>query len=171
MESVKIHKTADVSKIAKIGKGSVVWNNAQIRENAIIGKNCIISRNVYIDEGVIIGDNVKIQNNVSVYKGVTIENGVFIGPDVVFTNDKYPRAVNKDRSLKKKEDWILEKTRIKQGASIGANSTILPGITIGRFSMIGAGSVVTKDVADFILVYGNPAKVISKINIELKRKK
>lgn len=161
---VFIHPTADVSAKAKLGEGTKVWNWAQIRENADIGRNCIISKSVYIDFGVKIGDNVKIQNNVSVYHGVTIERGVFLGPHVCFTNDKIPRAVNPDFSLKSADDWVVCPTLVKEGAAIGANSTILPGVTIGRFALIGAGSVVTKDIPDFGLAYGNPAKVVGRVD-------
>ena len=163
MNSFK-HKTADISKKAKIGEGTQVWNNAQIRENAVIGKNCNIGKNVYVGEGVKIGNNVKIQNNASVYEGITIEDGVFIGPHVVFTNDRYPRAIKEDGNIKTKKDWKLEKSLVKYGASIGGNVTILPGITIGEYAMIGAGSVVTKDVPDFTLIYGNPARIKGRID-------
>jgi len=157
-----IHSTADVSSKAKIGKNVSAWNQAQIREDAVIGDNCILSKNVYVDKGVIIGKNVKIQNNVSIYYGATIEDGVFIGPHVCFINDKNPRAINKDGSLKeqaaigKSKDWDVAKTTVKYGASIGANSTIL-AVKIGEFALVGAGSVVTQDVPDFGLVFGNPA--------------
>ncbi len=156
--TANIQDSAIVSEKAKIGENTRVWHYAQIREDAQIGKNCIIGKNVYVDFGVKIGDNVKIQNNSSVYHGVTIEDGVFVGPHVCFTNDKQPRAINPDGSLKSADDWKVSKILVKKGASIGANSTILPGITIGEFAMIGSGSVVTKDVKDFELVFGNPAE-------------
>ncbi|MBD3164404.1 N-acetyltransferase [Candidatus Woesearchaeota archaeon] len=161
---VKIHSTAEVGKKAKIGKNTSIWNESQIRENACIGKNCIIGKNVYIDSGVKIGDCVKIQNNVSIYHGAAIEDGVFIGPHVCLTNDKNPRAVNPDLTLKKGDDWTVSETLIRKGASIGACSVILPGVTIGSFAMIGSGSVVTKDVPDFGLVYGNPAVLKGKVD-------
>jgi len=141
----------------------LVWNQAQIRSGAKIGNNCIISKNVYVDLGVSIGNNTKIQNNVSIFQGVTIEDGVFIGPHVCFTNDKVPRAINLDGTLKAGGesacDWKLAKTLVKNGASIGAGTVILPGVTIGKFAMVGAGSVVTKDVPDQGLVYGSPAEL------------
>ena len=158
MQGVKIHPTAEVSKKAKIGKGTYIWNQAQIREYAQIGTDCIISKNVYIDLKVKIGNNVKIQNNASVYQGVTVEDGVFIGPNVCLINDKIPRAINKDGSLKMNSDWEVSKTIIKNGASIGAGSIVLPRIVVGEFAMIGTGSIVTKDVPPHALIYGNPAR-------------
>ncbi|MEK6844011.1 MAG: acyltransferase [Nanoarchaeota archaeon] len=158
-----IHKTAEVSEKATIGEGTKIWNHSQIREGAKIGENCIISKNVYIDRNVEIGNNVKIQNNVSIYFKAIIEDGVFIGPHVCFTNDKIPRAINHDGTLKGLEDWNPEKTHIKQGSSIGANSTLLSGITIGKWVMIGAGSVVTKDVPDYGLVVGCPARLVGYV--------
>jgi UDP-2-acetamido-3-amino-2,3-dideoxy-glucuronate N-acetyltransferase len=155
-----IHNSANVSDKAKIGKDTKIWNWVQVRENASIGNNSIISKGVYIDFGVKIGNNVKIQNNVSVYHGVTIEDGVFIGPHVCFTNDKIPRAINPDGKLKDNSDWKVSPIIVKEGASIGANSVILPGVIIGRFALIGSGSVVTKDIPDFALAYGNPAIIV-----------
>jgi UDP-2-acetamido-3-amino-2,3-dideoxy-glucuronate N-acetyltransferase len=156
--TVRIHATADVSPNAKIGEGTSIWHHCQIREDTTIGEQCIFGKGVYIDSGVAIGSNVKIQNYVSVYHGVTIEDGVFIGPHVCFTNDLSPRAINPDGSLKGADDWIVSKTRVKRGAALGANSTIVCGITIGAWAMVGAGSVVTHNVPDHGLVYGNPAR-------------
>jgi acetyltransferase-like isoleucine patch superfamily enzyme len=158
-----IHKTAEIHKTAKISKTSSVWNWVKVREGAVIGRNCILAKGVYVGKNVVVGNNVKIQNNASLYEGVIIEDGVFIGPHVVFTNDRYPSAVDSKGKLKSDKDWKLEKTTVRLGASIGANATILPGIVIGKFALIGAGSVVTRDVPDFGLAYGNPAKLIRKM--------
>ena len=155
---VRVHPTAEVSPEASVGAGTSIWNQAQVREGARIGAGCIIGKNVYVDAGVVIGDRVKIQNNVSVFHGVTIEDGVFVGPHVCFTNDRMPRAINPDGSLKTDDDWEVSPILVRHGAALGANSTILPGVTIGRWAMVGAGSVVTRDVADGELVAGNPAR-------------
>jgi len=149
-KDIFIHEKATVSDRAEIGKNSKIWINAQIRESAKIGKNCTISKDTYIDIGVKIGDNCKIQNGVSIYSGVVVEDNVFIGPNATFTNDKIPRAFN--------SEWKITPTLIKKGASIGANATIVCGVTIGEYAMVGAGAVVTKDVEPFSLVVGNPAK-------------
>ncbi|MDZ4765372.1 MAG: acyltransferase [Chloroflexota bacterium] len=162
--TVFIHPSADVASDAAIGDGTKVWHLVQIRPGAHIGRECIFGRGVYVDAGVVIGDRVKVQNYVSIYEGVTIEDGVFVGPHVVFTNDKQPRAVNADMSLKSATDWTISHTLIRAGAALGANSTIVCGITIGRWAMIGAGSVVTKDVPDYGLVVGNPARLIGYVN-------
>ncbi|MFQ6102251.1 MAG: acyltransferase [Anaerolineae bacterium] len=157
--SIRIHPTADVSPEAYIGEGTSIWHQVQIREGAHLGRNCIVGKGAYIDFDVQIGDNVKIQNYVSVYHGVTIEDGVFVGPHVCFTNDKRPRAVNPDGSLKEADGWMLGETLVREGAAIGANSTIVCGITIGRWAMVGAGSAVTRDVPDYGLAWGNPARL------------
>lgn len=154
---VRIHPTADVSDSAAIGAGTSIWHQAQVRDGATVGKNCIIGKGVYIDADVLIGDNVKIQNNVSIYHGVILENGVFVGPHVCFTNDLRPRAITPEGELKSADDWVVEKTIVQKGASLGANATIRCAITIGAWAMIGAGSVVTRDVPDHGLVWGNPA--------------
>lgn len=163
-----VHKTAEVSPGAVIGKNTQIWHGAQVRERARIGKNCIIGKNVYIDFGVKIGNNCKIQNNCSLYRGAVIEDGVFIGPHVVLTNDKFPRAINKDGSLKADNDWQMGEIVVKYGASIGTHSVILPNVVIGRFALIGAGSVVTKDVPDFALTFGIPARIQGYVNEEGK---
>ena len=162
--NVRIHATADVSEQAIIGDGTLVWHQAQVREGVRIGRDCIIGKGVYIDAGVVIGNNVKIQNYVSVFHGVTIEDGVFVGPHVCFTNDLRPRAINADGSLKAADDWVLTRTLVKKGAALGANATIVCGTTVGRWAMIGAGSVVTRDVPDFGLVRGNPARLVDFVD-------
>ncbi|HEX7172777.1 MAG TPA: DapH/DapD/GlmU-related protein [Candidatus Limnocylindria bacterium] len=156
--NVRVHPTADVSPDADIGPGSSIWNQAQVRERARIGARCIIGKNVYVDTDVVIGDDVKVQNNVSLFHGVTVEDGVFVGPHVCFTNDRVPRAINPDGSLKTDADWEISPTLVRRGAALGANATILPGVTIGRWAMVGSGSVVTRDVGDWELVAGNPAR-------------
>lgn len=145
------HPTAIV-ETDDIGEGTKIWHFAHIREKAKIGKNCTIGKSVYIDNEVEIGNNVKIQNFVSIYRGVRIEDDVFIGPSVTFTNDLYPRAFIWS------EDKIIP-TLVRRGASIGANSTIICGVIVGEYAMVGAGSVVTKDVPPFGLVYGVPARL------------
>jgi len=156
MDSIHIEATANVSDNAKIGNGTKVWINSQIREGSEIGSDCIISKDTYIDTKVKIGNNCKIQNSVSIYQGVIIEDDVFVGPNACFTNDKVPRAFS--------EEWKITPTLIKKGASIGANATIVCGITVGEYSMIASGSVVTKDVEPYSLVMGNPAKHYSYID-------
>lgn len=158
-----IHPTAEVSPLAKIGNNVKIWHQAQVREHASIGDNSILGKNVYIDKEVVIGRNCKIQNNCSLYHGLMVEAGVFIGPHVVTTNDKYPRAINPDGTLMQDADWQEEKILIKEGASLGARAVILPGLTIGKFALVGAGSVVTKDVPDYGLVVGNPARMIGYV--------
>ncbi|MEW5896131.1 MAG: acyltransferase [Nanoarchaeota archaeon] len=154
-----IHPTADVSPLARVGVNVKIWHQAQVREGAIVGDNCILAKNVYIDKNVVIGANCKIQNSSSLYHGAVLEESVFIGPHCVLANDKFPRAVNPDGSLKQDKNWVEGKILIKEGASLGARVVVLPNITIGRFALVGAGSVVTKDVPDFGLVYGNPARL------------
>lgn len=154
-----IHPTADISPNARLGNNVKIWHHVQVREQAAIGDNCILGKNVYIDKEVIIGSDCKIQNNCSIYRGTKIEKGVFIGPHCILTNDKVPRAINQDGTLKQDTDWEPGKIRTKEGASLGAGVVILPGVTIGRFAIVGAGSVVTKEVPDFGLVYGSPARL------------
>jgi acetyltransferase-like isoleucine patch superfamily enzyme len=148
---VSIHPTADVSDLADIGEGTVIWHEGQVREGARIGRQCRLGKGVYIDVNVLVGSRVKIQNGVSLYHGVTVEDDVFVGPNVTFTNDPYPRAFM--------DNWKIRPTLIREGASVGANATIVCGVTIGKYAMIGAGSVVTTDVPDYGLALGNPASL------------
>jgi UDP-2-acetamido-3-amino-2,3-dideoxy-glucuronate N-acetyltransferase len=154
-----IHPTAEVSDKAILGENCKVWHQAQVREGARLGDNCIVGKAAYIDRGVQIGRNCKIQNRASLYHGVTIEDGVFVGPHVCFTNDLEPRAINPDGNLKSDADWSEAKTLVRKGAALGANSTIVAGVTIGQWAMVGAGAVVTHDVPDYGLIYGNPARL------------
>ncbi|HEX2194081.1 MAG TPA: acyltransferase [Candidatus Limnocylindria bacterium] len=156
----RIHASAEVAPSAAVGPGTSIWNQAQVREGARSGSGCVIGKNVYVDAGVVVGDRVKVQNNVSLYRGVTVEDGVFIGPHVVFTNDKVPRAVNADGTLKTAADWDVTPILVRHGAAVGANATVLPGVTIGRWAVVGSGAVVTRDVGDHELVVGNPARRI-----------
>lgn len=151
-----IHPLADV-KSNNIGSDTNIWQFCVVMPDAVIGRNCNICANVVIENEVIIGDNVTIKSGVQIWDGVTLEDNVFIGPNVTFTNDRYPRSKN--------SDWKQETILIKAGASIGANSTILPGITIGENAMVGAGSVVTKDIPAGELWIGNPAKKYKDIDM------
>lgn len=164
-----IHPSAEVEADVTIGDNSKIWHLCHIRRGARLGSDCVLGRGVFVDAGVQIGNAVKIQNYVSVFHGVIIEDGVFVGPHVCFTNDMFPRAVNADMSLKSADDWTLSETRICAGAALGANSTIVCGITIGRWAMVGAGSVVTKDVPDYGLVVGNPARLIGYVSASGQR--
>ena len=155
--SFYVHPAAEVEPGAHVGAGTRIWRQAHVRAHASVGENCNIGKGVFIDAHVHIGSNVKIQNHVSIFEGVTLEDGVFIGPHVCFTNDLMPRANTPDGRLKSADDWQITATLVKYGASIGAGAIIVCGVTIGSFALIGAGSVVTRDVPAHALVYGNPA--------------
>lgn len=157
MKNYYIHKTALIDDNVKIGNSSKIWHWSHLSKNSKLGVKCTLGQNVFIGENVSIGSNVKIQNNVSVFQGVKIEDNVFCGPSVVFTNVKYPLATKK---INKKN---YKKTLVKKGVTLGANCTILCGITIGEDSIVGAGSVVTKNVKKKSVVVGNPAKEIGKV--------
>lgn len=153
MSGVKIHKSATVDTDARIGLGTFIWQNCIIQENVFIGENCKIGANVFIEKGVKIGNGVKIKNNIAIYTGAVIEDDVFIGPNCVFTNVINPRSF-----ISRKHEF--KKTFIKKGATIGANATIICGHTIGKYSMVGAGTVVAHDVNDYSLVVGNPDRLV-----------
>lgn len=148
--SAFIHETAIVEPGAAVGDGSRIWHHSHIRSGATVGARTSLGKNVYVDEGVVIGDGCKIQNNVSIYRGVQLKDLVFVGPSAVFTNDLYPRAAD--------SEWTVVPTLVRRGATIGANATIVCGITIGVFAMIGAGAVVVGNVGPHELVVGNPAR-------------
>lgn len=160
MNQPRILPSADVDTDVEIGDGSSIWHLAQVRSGAKVGSECIIGRGAYIGPGVVLGDRCKVQNYALVYEPARLGNGVFIGPAVVLTNDHYPRAINPDGSLKGGSDWELVGVTIEEGASIGARAVCIAPITIGRWSMVAAGSTVTRDVPDFALVAGAPARRI-----------
>ncbi len=151
MKNYYAHPSSYIDEPCTIGNGTHIWHFCHIMQNCVIGENCNIGQNVMIGKDVVLGNNVKVQNNVSVYEGVCCEDDVFIGPSVVFTNVINPRS-----AISRKHEF--KPTIIKRGASIGANATIVCGITIGEFAFIGAGSVVTKSILPYALVMGNPAK-------------
>ena len=154
-----IHESSYIDENVEIGEGTKIWHFSHIQSGAAIGKYCSIGHNVNIGNNVKIGNSVKIQNNVSIYEGVELEDYVFCGPSMVFTNIRVPRS-----EFPQKGSEYYEKTLVKKSASIGANATIVCGITIGRYALIGSGAVVTKDVPNYALVIGNPGKVIGKVD-------
>ena len=157
---IGIHPTADVSPMAQVGEGSQIWNLAQVREGSCIGRNCILGKGVYIDHDVQIGDHCKLQNGAYIFHGATLEEGVFVGPGAILTNDRLPRAINPDGTLKTNTDWTIGQIHVQRGASLGAGCIILPDVTIGEFALIGAGAVVTRNVPSHGLVVGNPARLV-----------
>jgi len=159
-KDVFIHETATVEIGAELGAQTRVWHQAQVRTRANIGARCIIGKGAFVDFDVVIGDDCKLQNYVCVYHGVKLGRGVFLGPHVVFTNDMRPRATSPDFTPLGDGDWEVGDTYIADGVAIGANSTILPNVTIGKWAMVGAASVVTKDVEPYALVVGSPARRI-----------
>ncbi|MGE0058653.1 MAG: acyltransferase [Dehalococcoidia bacterium] len=154
-----IHPTADVEEGARVGANTRVWHHSHVRSGASVGDNCTLGNSVYVDTGATVGNNCKLENRVSIFRGVTLEDGVFVGPHATFTNDKHPRAVLPDGGLISEEDWTVVETLVKEGASIGAGGIVLPGLTIGRWAMVAAGAVVTRDVPDHGLVMGHPAEL------------
>jgi UDP-2-acetamido-3-amino-2,3-dideoxy-glucuronate N-acetyltransferase len=155
--AIFIHESSYVDDGAEIGEGTKIWHFSHIMSGAKIGKKCSIGQNVNIGGRAIVGNGVKIQNNVSIYDDVIIEDDVFCGPSCVFTNVINPRAF-----VERKDEY--KKTVVKKGASIGANATIVCGVTIGEYALVGAGAVVTKDVPPYALVFGSPARVMGKVD-------
>jgi len=158
--TVRILPSADVDERATIGDGSSVWHLAQVREGAVLGENVVVGRGAYIGTGVQVGANSKIQNYALVYEPAVLADGVFVGPAAVFTNDHYPRSINPDGSQKSGHDWEPVGVTVQQGASIGARAVCVAPVTIGRWALVAAGSVVIADVPDFALVAGVPARRI-----------
>jgi UDP-2-acetamido-3-amino-2,3-dideoxy-glucuronate N-acetyltransferase len=156
--SARVHPTADIERDVSIGPGTTIWNRAQVRRGARIGAECIVGRDAFIDVGVVIGDRVKIQNAAIICHGVTVEDGVFIGPNAIFTNDRFPRSLTASGALAQNHDWVVSPIRLRTGASIGAGAVVVAGHDVGRFATVGAGAVVTRDVPDHSLVAGNPAR-------------
>lgn len=153
-----IAASADVDPRSAVGAGSRIWHLAQVRERATLGEECIVGRAAYIGPGVRVGNRCKIQNAALVYEPAVLEDGAFVGPAAVLTNDYYPRAVNPDGTLKSADDWEAVGVTVRNGASLGARSVCVAPVTIGRWALVAAGSVVTKDVPDFALVAGAPAR-------------
>lgn len=160
MEDAEVAATADVDSAAVIGAGTRIWHLAQVREDARLGTECIVGRGAYVGPGVVIGDHVKLQNYALVYEPARLEDDVFIGPAAVLTNDMFPRSADVSGKLKRSEDWHADGVLVRKGASVGARAVVIPGRVIGRYALVAAGAVVTRDVPDFALVAGVPARRI-----------
>ena len=156
--TARVHASAELEADVTVGPRSNIWNRAVLRSGACLGAECIVGRDAFIDEGVRLGDRVKVQNGALVYHGVTVGNGVFIGPGAILTNDRYPRAVTASGELARGDDWTVSPIDLADGCSIGAGAVVVAGVTVGRFATVGAGAVVTRDVPDYALVAGNPAR-------------
>lgn len=164
MDDFYVHPTSVIDEGATIGEGTKIWHFCHIMARAIIGRNCQLGQNVFVDHGARVGNGVKIQNNVSIYNRVTLEDDVFVGPSAVFTNVVNPRSF-----IERKDEF--KETLVRKGATIGANATIVCGVEIGAYALIGAGAVVTKDIPEYAVVAGNPARIIGRTNKDADLKK
>jgi len=163
MTEAFIHPSSVVEDGAFVGAGSTVWHLSQVRAGARIGERCIVGRGVYVGAGVTVGDRCKIQNHAMLFEGCEIADGVFIGPGAQLANDRLPRAITPEGELKSAADWTLGRVQVEEGASIGAGAIIVPDTRVGRWAMVGAGSVVTRDVGEHELVVGNPARHVGRV--------
>lgn len=157
---VRVASSAEIADSAEVGSGTAIWDLAVVREGARIGAECIVGRGAFIDTGVVVGDRCKIQNGALLYAPAHLEAGVFIGPAVVLTNDRFPRAVTPAGALKSADDWRAQGVNVRRGASIGASATVIGGVSVGRWALVAAGSTVTRDVPAYALVAGSPARRI-----------
>jgi UDP-2-acetamido-3-amino-2,3-dideoxy-glucuronate N-acetyltransferase len=156
--TARVHASAELEADVSVGPRTSVWNGAVLRRGATLGADCVIGRDAFIDEGVRLGDKVKVQNGALVYHGVTVGNGVFIGPGAILTNDRFPRSITATGELARGDDWTVSPIELAEGCSIGAGAVVVAGTRVGRFATVGAGAVVTRDVTDYALVVGNPAR-------------
>jgi acetyltransferase-like isoleucine patch superfamily enzyme len=155
--AARVHATADLEPDVTVGPGTAIWHRAQVRTGATIGADCVIGRDAFIDADVRLGDRVKVQNAALIYHGVDVEDGVFIGPGAILTNDRYPRAISSTGELAGADDWQVSPITLRYGCSIGAGAVVVAGVEVGRFAMVGAGGVVTRNVPNHALVVGSPA--------------
>jgi len=163
-ETAYIHPLANVEEGACIGPNTKVWQFATVRRGAIVGADCVIGQGAFVDTDVVVGDRCKLENYVSAHRGARIEDNVFLGPGVILTNDHWPRATTPDGRLQTEDDWNCEPVTVRRGASVGAGAILCPGVSIGPRAMVGAGSVVTRDVLAHMLVVGSPARVVRRVD-------